>query len=118
VFLPITTRHLADGSAVVAASGEVDLDNAHVIRDAVNQILAGEAPNRITVDLHQVALIDSIGIGTLVACFHAAAASGVRLLVTRPNPTVYRQLWVSGLVGLLGCAEAPRTGAAAELDAV
>jgi anti-anti-sigma regulatory factor len=54
-----------------------------------------------------VMLIDSIGIGILVACFHAAAASNVKLVVSHPSPTVYRQLWVSGLVGLLGCAEPP-----------
>ncbi len=55
----------------------------------------------------RVMLIDSIGIGILVACFHTAAASGVKLVVNPPSPTVYRQLWISGLVGLLGCAEPP-----------
>jgi len=32
-------------------------------------------------------------------------------VVSHPSPTVYRQLWISGLVGLLGCAEPsqPRT---------
>ena len=47
------------------------------------------------------------GIGILVACFHTASASGVKLVVSHPSPTVYRQLWISGLVGLLGCAEPP-----------
>jgi anti-anti-sigma factor len=62
-------------------------------------------PSRICLDLQRVMLIDSIGIGILVACFHTAAASGVKLVVSHPSATVYRQLWVSGLVGLLGCAE-------------
>jgi anti-anti-sigma factor len=108
VYLPITTRQLADGTVEIAPSGEIDLDNAHVMRDAVNDVLTRSTPPRISLDLQRVMLIDSIGIGVLVACFHAAAASGVKLVVGHPSPTVYRQLWVSGLVGLLGCAE-PRT---------
>jgi anti-anti-sigma factor len=106
VYLPITSRQLADGTVEIVPSGEIDLDNAHVIRDAVNDALAA-GPERICLDLQRVMLIDSIGIGILVACFHVAAASGVKLVVSHPSPTVYRQLWVSGLVGLLGCAEPP-----------
>ena len=110
MYLPVTTRQLADGTMEIAPSGEIDLDNAHVMRDAVNDALNAAAPRKICLDLQRVSLIDSIGIGILVACFHTAA-SGVKLVVSHPSPTVYRQLWVSGLVGLLGCAEppAPRT---------
>ena len=108
MYLPITTRQLVDGTVEIAPSGEIDLDNAHVLRDAVNDVLAAGTPSRICLDLYRVMLIDSIGIGILVACFHAAAASGVKLVVSHPSPTVYRQLWVSGLVGLLGCAEPPQ----------
>jgi anti-anti-sigma factor len=107
VYLPITTRQLADGTVEITPSGEIDLDNAHVMRDAVNDVLTTSTPERICLDLQRVMLIDSIGIGILVACFHVAAASGVKLAVTHPSATVYRQLWVSGLVGLLGCAEPP-----------
>lgn len=107
MYLPITTRQLADGTVEIAPSGEIDLDNAHVMRDSVNDVLTTMTPSRIFMDLQRVMLIDSIGIGILVACFHTAAASGVKLVVTHPSATVYRQLWVSGLVGLLGCAEPP-----------
>ena len=107
MYLPITTRQLADGTVEIAPSGEIDLDNAHVMRDAVNDVLTSTTPGKICLDLQRVMLIDSIGIGILVACFHAAAASNVKLVVSHPSPTVYRQLWVSGLVGLLGCAEPP-----------
>ena len=105
MYLPITTRQLVDGTVEIAPSGEIDLDNAHVMREAVNDALTTAAPSKICLDLQRVMLIDSIGIGILVACFHTAAASAVKLVVSHPSPTVYRQLWVSGLVGLLGCAE-------------
>ena len=74
---------------------------------AMHDVLTRNTPTRITLDLQRVMLIDSIGIAILVACFHAAAASGIKLAVGHPSPTVYRQRWVSGLVGLLGCAEPP-----------
>lgn len=109
MYLPITTRQLADGTVEIAPSGEIDLDNAHVMRDAVNDALTSTTPGKICLDLARVMLIDSIGIGILVACFHTAAASGVKLVVSHPSPTVYRQLWISGLAGLLGCVEPPAT---------
>lgn len=107
MYLPITTRQLADGTVEIAPSGEIDLDNAYMMNDAVTAVLTSSSPGRICMDLSRVTLIDSIGIGILVACFHAAAASGIKLVVNNPSPTVYRQLWVSGLVGLFGCAEPP-----------
>ena len=76
------------------------------MRDAVNDVLTTATPGRICLDLQRVMLIDSIGIGILVACFHTAAASGVKLVVSHPSPTVYRQLWVSGLVGPAGLRRA------------
>src|SRR5688500_9939530 len=75
VYLPITTRQLADGTVESAPSGEIELDNAHVMRDAVNDVLSSTTPGKICLDLQRVMLIDSIGIGILVACFHTAAAS-------------------------------------------
>ena len=90
MYLPITTRQLADGTVEITPSGEIDLDNAHVMRDAVNDVLTTSTPGSIVLDLRRVMLIDSIGIGILVACFHAAAASGVRLAVSHPSPTERR----------------------------
>jgi anti-anti-sigma factor len=100
--MPISSAPLVDGTVQISANGEIDLDNAYVIRDAVNLAVAGDKPRRIVVDLTDVTLIDSVGIGLLVSCFRIAAASGVRLSVTNPSTIVYRLLWVSGLVGLLG----------------
>jgi anti-anti-sigma factor len=101
VNLPITSVRQADGSVELSPRGEIDLDNAYLIREAVDRALVAR-PGGITVNLRLVKVIDSVGIGILVACFHAASASGVRLVLTNPSPTVYRQLWVAGLVGLFG----------------
>jgi anti-anti-sigma factor len=102
VNMPMTSARLLDGTVNISAHGEVDMDTAYLIRDAVDRALTGDKPAGIVIDIALVTLIDSVGIGTLVSCFHTAAASGVRLVVTHAPTMVYRQLWASGLVGLLG----------------
>jgi anti-anti-sigma factor len=102
VNMPTTSARLLDGTVHISARGDVDLDTAYLIRDAVDRALAADKPAGIVIDIALVTLIDSVGIGTLVSCFHTAAASGVRLVVTNASTMVYRQLWASGLVGLLG----------------
>jgi anti-sigma B factor antagonist len=106
--LSLTVRSDADGSVQITPEGEIDSDNAHEIRDSVSGMLATSRPRSIKVDLAGVSFIDSVGIGALVACYHAAAASNVRLLVTNPTAYVHRVLYVSGLLGLFGSpARAP-----------
>lgn len=107
---PVVSTMLRDGTVTVRPRGEVDLGNAYQIREAVDRALIGPKPRRIVVDLGAVALIDSIGIGVLVSCYHAAAACRVPLTAVDPSIVVYRQLWVAGLVGLFGLAT-PRSEA-------
>jgi anti-anti-sigma factor len=102
VNMPIIDARLLDDTVTISPHGEIDLDNAYLIREAVDHALTGDKPAGIVIDLASVTLIDSVGIGMLVSCFHTAAASGVRLSVAHPSTIVYRQLWISGLVGLLG----------------
>jgi anti-anti-sigma factor len=104
MLLPVAAGSTIDGSVSIRPSGEIDLSNAYLIREAVDRALIGPKPKAIVIDLADVALIDSIGIGVLVACYHAAAACRVPLVARSPNCTVYRQLWVAGLVGLFGLA--------------
>jgi anti-anti-sigma factor len=100
----VTSRELIDGSVRVSPRGEIDVDNAYLIREKVDAALVRGTPKKIVVDLGAVTLIDSVGIGVLVACYHAATAYGVPLEAANPSPMVYRQLWVSGLAGLFGLA--------------
>ena len=115
--LSITTRHHGDGVVEISPRGEIDLENAHLVRDAIDTILRTDLPAMIRVDLCDVTFIDSIGIGALVGCYHTAAVSGVRLVVTDPTEFVYRQLYISGLVGLFGSPR-PRGTAADEPEPV
>jgi anti-sigma B factor antagonist len=100
--LSLTVRPEADGTVRISPHGDIDADNAHEIREAVSGLLATSTPFSINIDLMGVSFIDSVGIGALVGCYHAAAASNVRLLVTNPTAYVHRVLYVSGLLGLFG----------------
>jgi anti-sigma B factor antagonist len=100
--LSITVRTDAGGTVHIHPTGEIDGDNAHEIRETVSALLATGRPTMFKVDMSNVAFIDSVGIGTLVSCYHTAAASRVRLIVVNPTAYVHRLLYVSGLLGLFG----------------
>jgi anti-sigma B factor antagonist len=102
VTLSITTSTLADGVVEVSPSGEIDVENAYEIREAVATQLAEGRPSRIELNMRDVTFIDSVGISALVAAFQLAAVSEVKLIVTRPSRFAHRQLWVTGLLGLFG----------------
>jgi len=114
VTLSITTSTLASGVVEVAPHGEIDVENAYEIREAVAaQLSDGPPPGRIELNMQSVTFIDSVGISALVAAFQLAAVSDVKLIVTRPSRFAHRQLWVTGLLGLFG-NPMPYTGAASQ----
>jgi anti-sigma B factor antagonist len=100
--LSIMTSTLAGGAVEIAPNGEIDVENAYEIREAVAALLAGPHPNRIELNMQHVTFIDSVGISALVGAFQLASISGVKLVVTRPSRFAHRQLWVTGLLGLFG----------------
>jgi anti-sigma B factor antagonist len=102
VTLSITMSTLAGGAVEISPMGEIDVENAYEIREAVAAQLAGPHPNRIELNLQHVTFIDSVGISAMVGAFQLAAISGVKLVVTRPSRFAHRQLWVTGLLGLFG----------------
>ena len=100
--LSIMTSTLADDVVEVSPSGEIDVENAYEIREAVAGLLADGRPARIELNMQDVTFIDSVGISALVAAFQLAQVSEVKLVVTRPSRFAHRQLWVTGLLGLFG----------------
>lgn len=103
--LSIVTSALPGGVVEIAPRGEIDVDTAHELREAVTGVLTRERPNRIELNLRLVSLIDSVGISAMVAGFQTAEVSGVKLVVTEPSRFVHHQLWVTGLLGLFGAPD-------------
>lgn len=100
----VTTR-LAGDVVEIAPRGEIDVDTAHEVREAVAVVLTRSRPKRIQLNMRLVTFIDSVGISALVAGFQTAEVSGVKLLVTEPSRFVHRQLWITGLLGLFGAPQ-------------
>ena len=107
----ITTRRLSGGVVEIVPHGEIDLETAPELRGAVDAAFAAEEPALIRVDLSDVVFVDSVGISALVGGYHTAAIRGTRLVVTHPSEFVYKQLYISGVVGLFG-APRPREASA------
>ncbi|HET6531580.1 MAG TPA: STAS domain-containing protein [Actinoplanes sp.] len=107
--LSITTSTLTNGAVEVSPNGEIDVENAYEIKEAVAAQLAEGRPDRIQLNMQDVTFIDSVGITALVGAHQLAGISGTKLVVTRPSRFAHRQLWVTGLLGLFGnpepCAE-------------
>ncbi len=111
--LSIVTSAVAGPVVEIAPAGEMDVDTAHEVKDAISAVLAVHRPTRIELDMHQVTFLDSVGISAMVASFQLASVSGVRLVVVRPSRFVHRQLWITGLLGLFGAPD-PHVTAAEE----
>ena len=103
--LSITTSTLASGAVEVSPKGEIDVENAYAIKDAVAALLAQDRPGRIELNMQDITFIDSVGITALVGAHQLAGISGAKLVVTRPSRFAHRQLWVTGLLGLFGNPE-------------
>jgi anti-anti-sigma factor len=105
VSLSIETSTSAGGVVIIAPKGEIDVETAHEVREAIAGQLGDRKPSRIELDMREVAFIDSVGISALVAGFQIASVGGVKLVVTKPSRFAHRQLWVTGLLGLFGAPE-------------
>jgi anti-sigma B factor antagonist len=85
----------AGGFVVVAAHGEVDLDTAAGLDQAVRTALRS-CPH-LVVDLTQVSFIDSSGLGVLVGARRMATALGGEVSLVHPPALVQRILAGTGL---------------------
>ncbi len=70
------TERVVDGVTVVALDGRIVLgDETNAFREKIKALLA-EGRTKILLNLENVTLIDSTGLGTLVSTHHSAAARG------------------------------------------
>jgi anti-sigma B factor antagonist len=87
--------------AVVAVSGEVDLDTAPALRECLSELTAGDV-RHVLVDLRQVSFLDSIGLGVLLSAYQrlrgAEPAGSLRLICT--NQRVVKLFAITGLLRL------------------
>ena len=84
-----------DGAVVVELAGELDLYNAHTVRDALLD-QAEKQPERLVVDLSRVTFIDSTGLGVLIEA-RRQLRNNKAFLLAAPGLETRRALEISGL---------------------
>lgn len=79
----------ADGITVIAPQGPLDVAAALELRDLLEGPVGGRG-NRVLLDLTHVTLVDSSGVGVLVAAHRQAEAAGATLALAGAVRTVGR----------------------------
>jgi anti-sigma B factor antagonist len=101
----------------LAVTGEIDLSNASHLRAGVQEAVdAGEAA-AVELDLAGVPMLDSTGVGALVACRGAAQRVGLRFAIVATRPIVYRILQLVGLIEALNVSMSPEPNGGEERPA-
>lgn len=88
------------GAVVVAVEGEIDVDTADLVLDAVRLALTTTGPALIA-DLALVTFFGSTGISTLISAHEIADEHGRKLHVVAPQRAVRRPLQVTGVADVL-----------------
>jgi anti-sigma B factor antagonist len=83
------------GAVIVRLAGELDLYNAHVVRDALMGS-AEEDPERLVVDLDEVTFVDSTALGVFIEA-RTKLVNRRAFLLAAPGLETRRALEVSGL---------------------
>jgi anti-sigma B factor antagonist len=92
---PVAGVDRLDGGVVVRLAGELDLYNAHRVREALLACSA-ESPERLVVDLGEVEFVDSTALGVLVEA-RSRMEDKQAFLLAAPGAETRRALEVSGL---------------------
>ena len=92
---PVRSVETVNGAVVLHLAGELDLYNAHVVRDA---LLEASAPNpeRLVVDLSEVLFMDPTVLGVLIES-RSRLANRRGFLLVAPGVETRRALEISGL---------------------
>ena len=85
------------GSVVVSVSGEVDASAAHELRTRLDDVIDDESPLELVVDLHDLAFMDTTGLGVLVHALKRMRERGGELTLSAPSPSTRKLLDISGL---------------------
>ena len=105
-------RH--DGAVVIHLVGELDLYNAPEVRSALLE-LCTEQPERLIVDLSEVAFVDSTALGVLIEA-RTKLENRQTFLLAAPGLETHRALSISGLDQHLAVHETVDSALAATLQ--
>ncbi|MDR7278051.1 STAS domain-containing protein [Catenuloplanes atrovinosus] len=86
-----------DGTLVVVPHGTVGAEHAGPLRRILVQAFRRERPSLVILDLADVAAVDPINLGTLIAAGEIAADQRVPIYYDNPPPILAGQLAAAGI---------------------
>ncbi|MFI6843118.1 STAS domain-containing protein [Kitasatospora sp. NBC_00085] len=95
----VDIRHDGARAAVCALSGDLDIDSLGPAEQAL-RLLVEQQPERMVVDLSEVAFCDSSGLNLLLKTRLAAATADIDFRLASPSPQVTRLLELTGAGGV------------------
>ncbi|MBG0563084.1 STAS domain-containing protein [Actinoplanes aureus] len=93
----VTSVDTVDGTTTVSLHGEIDILTVEQVRIVLGEAVAA-GPQRIVVDMADVAFIDSTGLGALISGFQRARDRDIGFRLARPSHNVRQILVLSGLL--------------------
>ena len=99
----VTSR--TDDAAVVRVIGELDLATAPQLREVLAD-LTGEGTIHVTVELSEMAFIDSTGVATLVSGLKRLHEAGGDMALESPKPSAMKVFEITGLTSVFTISEA------------
>lgn len=104
------TERTVDGVAVLALDGRITLgDETNALREKVKSLL-DEGRKKILLNLDNVTLIDSTGLGTLVATHHSAASRGASIRLCKLGSKFQEVLQVTKLLTVFDVSDTEADG--------
>jgi len=94
--------YLREGATVVECHGKLTAENAPLLRSEVRNIIPNQ--KRIILDLKEVPLMDSAGLGTIVGLYVSARTRHCPLELMNANQRIRELFGISNLVSLFEAA--------------
>ena len=98
--MKVDVRHV-DDVIIVDLEGRLVMGvGDELLRDVMNEIVA-EGWKKIVLNLRNVAIMDSSGVGEVVSSWKLARRFGAEVKLLRPGPAIHRTLRLTQLLPLL-----------------
>lgn len=93
-----TLKHYAvtDRSAVIVISGALDADGSQEIEGVLWDLIYNYPGSNIVLDMTNVELLTSYGVGCLIEACGTVTDSGGRMSIANPQSSVYETLYLNG----------------------
>ena len=84
---PVSNIRWQDKTAIIDASGEIDLHQSTVLQQKLLDVL-DQKPNRMIINLSNVSYMDSSGVASLVKLLSRTRKNGISLALAAPTKKV------------------------------